>query len=66
MEYPKINKKSLTKAGKIEFNEINKLIKSSLSFDNKENELGLTKKDIDLLSYNIAVHLFTFDIRLMK
>ena len=39
-------------------------IKESITFDNKENELGLTKSDIDLLAWNAAVRLIDISRRL--
>lgn len=33
-------------------------IETSLEFDNEENEMGLTKKDIKLLSWNCAAMVY--------
>ena len=56
MKYPilKINGKPI-KYDKAKFRLFKKQISSSLTFDNQENQLGLTKKDIELLSWNSAV-----------
>lgn len=54
MEYPKINKKELSKENKVKFNKLSKVIKESISLDVQENELKISKKDIDLLVWNSA------------
>ena len=57
MNYPTINKKEITKAQKLYFRQIKKVILEQLTFDNRENELGLSKKDITLLAWNAATRL---------
>lgn len=59
MKYPKINKKELSKEGRFFFNLFLKTTKKSLTFDNKENDLSLSKAGIDILSWNIATNLVT-------
>lgn len=59
MKYPviKIDGKPIKLNRKV-FDWYRKQIKKSLTFDNKENELGLTRKDIELLSWNCAVMVY--------
>ncbi len=61
MKYPiiKIDGKpiKLTKDEKGVFRANKATIENSITFDNKENELGLTKSDMDLLAWNAAVRL---------
>jgi hypothetical protein len=61
MKYPiiKIDGKpiKLTKGQKGVFRANKATIENSITFDNKENELGLTKSDMDLLAWNAAVRL---------
>ncbi len=57
MKYPTINKKPITNMQKVLFNQYKSVITEQLVFDNKENELGLSKKDIELLAWNIATRL---------
>jgi len=61
MKYPniKIDGKPI-KLNKKLFDFVRVQIKKSITFDNKENELGLTTKDIKLLSWNSATMLFPF------
>ena len=55
MKYPtlKIDGKKV-KYEKKEFDRLERCINRSITFDNQENNLGLTKKDIGLLSWNGA------------
>jgi len=59
MKYPiiKIDGKPI-KIDKKKFDLLENKIKESLTFDNSENDLGLTKKDISLLSWNCAVMVY--------
>jgi hypothetical protein len=60
MKYPRINKEKLDGINRKRFDVIKKEIQNSIEFDNQENELGLTKKDIELLSWNCATNLIIF------
>jgi hypothetical protein len=55
MKYPKINKKELDTINKKRFTNLYTMIYTQVSFDNKENILGLSKSDIEMLSWNSAV-----------
>jgi len=55
MDYPRLNKKELSTNLKFYFKQCYGQIKAQMLFDNSENELGLTKKDVELLAYNAAV-----------
>ena len=57
MKYPTINKTKLDSINKKRFDNLIKEIKASIDFDNNENELGLSKKDIDLLAWNLATRI---------
>ena len=59
MKYPiiRISGKPI-KLNKKLFDLIRRTISKSISFDNKENDLGLTIKDIKLLSWNSATMFF--------
>jgi hypothetical protein len=58
-KYPRIKVDGkIFKLNKKLFDMVRIQIKKSISFDNKENELGLTGKDIKLLSWNAATMLF--------
>jgi len=54
MKYPKYNKKVIDDINKKKLDCFNEIISNSITFDNKENELGLSVKDIELLSWNIS------------
>lgn len=54
MKYPKFNNKPLDEINQKKFNKSYRIIQKSINFDNDENKLGLSKKDIQLLSYNLA------------
>mgnify|MGYP000855961340 CR=1 FL=1 len=54
MKYPKINKKELSKENKLKFDQLKEVIAESINFDCKENEIKITKKDIELLVWNAA------------
>lgn len=59
MKYPtmRVDGKKIKLDKKI-YDWYRKQITSSLTFDSKENNLKLTKKDIQLLSYNAAVMVY--------
>lgn len=59
MKYPKLNKKELDVVNKRRFAYLKTEIVRSIEFDNKENELGLTKKDIEILSWNLATNIIS-------
>lgn len=59
MRYPKINKTPLDFINKHRFNNLYRVIGDSLKSDNKENELGLSKKDIELLAWNLSVDIIS-------
>lgn len=55
MKYPKLNKKELDTINKKRFSRLYDSIYTQIKFDNKENELNLNKKDVELLAWNSAV-----------
>lgn len=59
MRYPKINKTPLDFINKYRFNNLRKVIGDSIQFDNEENELGLSKKDVELLTWNLATNIIS-------
>ena len=62
MKYPKIKIDGKPiKINKKLFDWYKERIEESLTYDNKENELGLTKRDIKLLSWNCAVRVYHID-----
>lgn len=63
MRYPnlKIGGKKVVINKKM-FNWYKKVLKASLTFDNQVNELGLTIKAIEMLSWNGAVAIYRGDI----
>lgn len=68
MKYPriKIDGKPI-KLNKKLFDCIKIAVKRSITFDNKENELGLTAKDIELISWNSATEInISFFIRQLE
>ena len=63
MKYPNIK----VEGKKIEVNKVlfawlHDQIKRSITFDNRENKLGLSKKDMELLSWNGAVMAYHRDL----
>lgn len=56
MKYPKLNGTELSKENRFRFDLFKKVIKESISFDNQENDLRLTKSDVELLTWNAATH----------
>jgi len=59
MKYPKIQKEKLDYINRKRFDSLYSTLKQSITFDNKENELGLTKGDIELLAWNASVLIIT-------
>jgi len=59
MKYPnmKVDGKKVI-INKNAFDWYKKRVKTSLTMDNQENEMGLSKKDIDLLAWNCAVMVY--------
>jgi len=59
VKYPiiKVDGKPI-KLNKKVFDWYQERVKESLTHDNKENDLGLTRKDIKLLSWNCAVMVY--------
>lgn len=57
MQYPKINETKLDSINRKRFDSLKKEIVESIIFDNKENQLGLSAKDIDLISWNLATNI---------
>ena len=55
MKYPRINKKELDVVNKKRFTNLYNIILTQIQFDNKENELKLTKSDTELLAWNTSV-----------
>lgn len=66
MRYPKINKTPLDFINKHRFNNLYRVIGDSLKFDNKENELGLSKKDIEMLAWNLSVNIISQPYQAMR
>jgi hypothetical protein len=66
MKYPniKVDGKKITLNKKL-FDWLYSQIKRSITFDNQENELKLSKKDIELLSWNSAVMTYHQDLDFM-
>lgn len=54
MKYPRINKTTLDFVNKNRFRKLYKTIYEQIDFDSKENDLGLTKGDIEILAWNSA------------
>lgn len=55
MKYPRINKKELDVVNKKRFTNLYNTILTQIQFDSNENELKLTKSDVELLAWNTAV-----------
>lgn len=55
MKYPKIQRERLDYINRKRFDALYKVIKEQILFDNKENQLNLSKGDIELLAWNSAV-----------
>lgn len=55
MKYPKINKKELDTINKKRFSNLYNTLFNQIDFDNKENGLGLSKSDIELVAWNSSV-----------
>lgn len=59
MKYPTINKTKLDYVNRKRFDYLKNDITFSITFDNKENKLGLTEKDISLLAWNLATKIIS-------
>jgi hypothetical protein len=57
MKYPRINNKELSTAEKRLFTQRKRIIKKCITSDNEQNEMGLSRTDIKILSWNIATYL---------
>ena len=55
-KYPKIDGENLDCVNRRRFDHFKKAAVYSISFDNKENKLNLTKEDIELLAWNLATY----------
>ena len=63
MRYPKIKiDGEPIKVNKRVFDWLHSQIRSSIELDNKENELGLSSKDIRLISWNASVMAYHRDL----
>ena len=67
MKYPtiKVNGKKI-RINKLVFDWLYNQITSSITMDNRENELGLSKKDIELVSWNSAVMTYHRDLDFIR
>jgi hypothetical protein len=53
----------LTDTDKAKFRQFKKVAKDSLGFDNEQNKFSLSKSDIEILAWNLAVNLLWENIR---
>jgi hypothetical protein len=54
MKYPRINKRELDFINKKRFTNLYKIILEQIEFDNQENEMNLSKGDMEILAWNTA------------
>lgn len=54
MKYPTIDKEKLDSINRGRFNNLYRTILKNIQFDNKENDLNLSKSDLELLAWNLA------------
>lgn len=66
MKYPIIDNRPLTEYQKVLFSQYKGVITEQLIFDNHENKLGLSKRDIDLISWNLATRMPLEDPKLKE
>ena len=59
MKYPKIDNTKLDSINQKRFDSLHGVLCEQIEFDNEENELRLTKSDIELLAYNSAVRIIS-------
>ena len=59
MKYPKIDNTKLDIINQKRFDSLYGVLCEQIEFDNEENELRLTKSDIELLAYNSAVRIIS-------
>lgn len=52
--YPRINRKPLDLISRVKFDRLKHAVALQLEFDNQQNDLGLSAKDLELLSWNLA------------
>ena len=57
MKYPRFDNKPLDIISRKRFDKFIIALETQITFDNRENEMELTEKDIELLAYNSAVML---------
>ena len=67
MKYPniKVEGKKI-QINKVLFDWLHNQIQSAISMDNQENKLGLSKKDVELLSWNSAVMAYHRDLDFIR
>ena len=61
--YPKFNNKKLNNKGIEEFKKIKKIVKDTIIFDKKQNNLTINDFTILLLSHNITTNLMAEKIK---
>jgi hypothetical protein len=54
MKYPKIDKKELDTINKKRFTNIYQTILNQIEFDNDENDMNLTKGDMEIIAWNTS------------
>ncbi len=54
MKYPRINKKELDTINRKRFSNLYTTILTQIQFDNKENDMKLTKGDMEIFAWNIS------------
>jgi len=54
MKYPTFNSKELSRENKRLYRFMSKAIRDGIVFDNKQNEMGLSRRDISILTWNAA------------
>lgn len=59
MKYPRIQKEKIDYINRKRFDALYSTLLKSITFDNKENELNLTKSDIEILAWNASVVIIT-------
>jgi len=59
MKYPKYNKQKLDKLSQMKFRKYQLLVSNSIYITNDNLSVSLSKKDIDILSWNCAYEILT-------
>lgn len=54
MKYPKIDKKELDTINKKRFTNLYQTILNQIEFDNNENDMNLTKGDMEIIAWNTS------------